>query len=94
MGGRRVRHTTSQSVCKAVTKALQTQNTDQQSNAEHRFQHGLPILGNQTTQNFTGVINDFASCGLAQIESTILDYTFKIWIALVKTFPMVCASPY
>ena len=93
--GKRLTRSGRISVCRIRhTKALQTHKIDQQSNAEQRLQHDAHILSNLTTQNFTTVINDFLRLYDAQIESTILDYTFKIWIALVKTCPAICGSPY
>ena len=93
--GKRLTRSGRISVCRIRhTKALQTQNTDQQSNAEQRLQHDAPISSNLTTQFFYERDNDFLRPHDAQIESTILDYTFKIGIALVKTFPPICGSPY
>jgi hypothetical protein len=93
--GKRLTRSGRISVCRIRHRnALQTQNTDQQSNAEQRLQHDAPISSNLTTQKFTTVINDFLRPHDAQIESTMVNNGLQIPNLLVKTCLVICRTLY
>ena len=58
------------------------------------YQHDALVLSNQTTLNFTTVINDFLRPYDAQIESTMVNYGRRILNLLVKTCLALCRTVY